>query len=101
MKSLRWRLTLWFGLSLLVVASVLVMSAHWHLDYELRKEKWERTDPAHPDWVLHGSFTDREIHDILRELLQFWFLTGVPVVGLALVAAYFVSRQSVKPVREV
>lgn len=101
MKSLRWRLTLWFALSLLVVVVVLVVSAHWHLDYELRKEKWERTDPAHPDWILHGSFTDKEVRDILHELLQFWSMVGVPVVGLALIAAYFLARHSTKPVREV
>ncbi|MGH7972017.1 MAG: sensor histidine kinase, partial [Limisphaerales bacterium] len=100
MKSLRWRLTAWFALSLLVVVSVLVVSAHWHLDYELRKEKWERTNPAQPDWVLHGSFTDKEVHDILGELLQFWLIVGVPTVGLALVAAYFLARHSTKPVRK-
>lgn len=101
MKSLRWRLTLWYALSLLVAVVVLVLSAHWHLDYELRREKWERTHPAHPDWILHGSFTDKEVHDILGELLGFWAMVGVPVVGLALLAAYFIARQSTKPVRDV
>lgn len=100
MKSLRWRLTVWFALSLLVVASVLVVSAHWHLDYELRKEKWERTNPAQPDWVLHGSFTDKEVHDILGELLQFWLIVGVPAAGLALTVAYLLARHSTKPVRK-
>ncbi len=101
MKSLRWRLTVWFSASLLAVVVFLIATAHWHLDYELRKEKWERTHPAHPDWILHGSFTDKEVHDILRELLQFWVLAGVPVVGLALLMAYFLARQSTKPVRNV
>jgi signal transduction histidine kinase len=99
MKSLRWRLTAWFAVSLLLVVSVLMVSAHWHLDYELRKEKWERSNPSLPDWVLHGSFTDKEVHDILGELLQFWLIVGVPTVGLALLAAYFLARQSTKPVR--
>jgi signal transduction histidine kinase len=101
MKSLRSRLTVWFALSLLVVVAVLVVSASWHLDYELRKEKWERTDPAHPDWILHGSFTDREVRDILAELLQFWSIVGIPLAGLALGAAYFVARHSTKPIRNV
>ncbi len=101
MKALRWRLTLWFALSLLVVVVVLVVSAHWHLDFELRKEKWERTHPSHPDWILHGSFTDKEVHDILGELLQFWLIIGVPVAGVALLAAYWLARQSTKPVRNV
>ncbi len=101
MKSLRWRLTLWFALSLLLVVMVFVFSAHWHLDHELRKEKWERTHPAHPDWILHGSFTDREVQDILGELLQVWSFVGVPAIALALLAAYFIARQSTKPVRNV
>jgi signal transduction histidine kinase len=100
MKSLRWRLTAWFAVSLLLVVCVLMVSAHWHLDYELRKEKWERSNPAQPDWILHGSFTDKEVHDILGELLQFWLIVGVPTVGLALAAAYFFARHSTKPVRK-
>ncbi|MBU6399493.1 MAG: hypothetical protein KGS61_04180 [Verrucomicrobia bacterium] len=101
MKSLRWRLTLWFTASLLTVVAILVVSAHWHLDAELRMEKWERTHPAHPDWILHGSFTDQEVHDILGELLRFWLVVGVPVVGATLLAAYVLARQSIKPIREV
>ena len=78
MKALRWRLTLWFAASLLVVVSVLALSGLWHLDHELRQEKWERTHPAHPDWILHGSFTDREVQDIVGELARFWTMVGVP-----------------------
>jgi signal transduction histidine kinase len=101
MKSLRWRLTLWFGISLLVVVTGLILAAHRHLDYELRQEKWELTTPEHPDWVLHGSYTDKEVQDILGELVQFWIMVGVPLVGLALVSAYFIARRSIRPVREV
>ena len=101
MKSLRWRLTLWFGFSLLLVVTVLILAAHRHLDYELRQEKWERTSADHPDWILHGSYSDKEVQDILDELLQFWSILGVPLVGLALVSAYFIARRSDRPVREV
>lgn len=101
MKSLRWRLTVWFAVSLLGVLAVMTISAHWHLDSELRQEKWERTRPEHPDWILHGSFTDLEVHDILKELLQVWLLVGTPAALLAVIAAYLLARQSLKPVREV
>lgn len=101
MKSLRWRLTLWFALSLLGVLAVMALSAHWHLDSELRQEKWERTRPDQPDWILHGSFTDQEVHDILKELIQVWLLIGTPAVVLAVAAAYLLARHSLKPVREV
>ncbi len=101
MKSLRWRLTLWFGISLLLVVTALILAAHRHLDYELRQEKWERTTQERPDWILHGSYSDKEVRDILGELVQFWVLVGVPLVGLALVSAYFIARRSDRPVREV
>jgi signal transduction histidine kinase len=101
MKSLRWRLTLWFAGSLLVVVVALMVAAHWHLDYELRQEKWEHTRPTQPDWVLHGSFTDQEVHDILGELAGFWLLIGVPLVGVALVSAYFIARHSTRPVQQI
>jgi signal transduction histidine kinase len=100
MKSLRWRLTLWFAVSLLVVVAVLAVSGLWHLDYELRQEKWERTHPAHPDWVLHGSFTEKEVRDILGELIEFWVMVGVPLAGLALLSAHLLARKSTRPVRE-
>lgn len=101
MKSLRWRLTLWFAVSLLMVVVGLMVAAHWHLNYELHQEKWERTHPANPDWVLHGSFTDQEVHDILGELAGFWLLVGVPLVGLALAAAYFIARRSTRPIQQI
>jgi len=101
MKSLRWRLTLWFAVSLLVVVTGLILAAHWHLDYELRQEKWERTTPQNPDWILHGSYSDKEVQDILGELVRFWIIVGVPLVGVALVSSYFIARRSDRPVRDV
>lgn len=101
MKSLHWRLTLWFAISLLVVVGGLMVAAHWHLNYELHQEKWERTHPANPDLVLHGSFTDREVHDILAELAEFWLMIAVPLVGMALGAAYFIARRSTRPVQQI
>jgi signal transduction histidine kinase len=50
---------------------------------------------------LHGSYSDKEIHDILGELVQFWIWVGVPLLALALVSAYFIARRSERPVREV
>lgn len=101
MKPLRWRLTLWFAVSLLAVVALLMASAYWHLDYELRKEKWERTHPSHPDWILHGSFTDQEVRDILGELAKFWLVIGIPVVSLAIASGYFIARRSMRPVQEI
>ncbi len=100
MKSLRWRLTLWFAVSLLAIVALLIGAAHWHLDYELRQEKWEHTNLGRSDWVLHGSFTDQEVHDILGELAGFWLVLAVPGVALALLAADYIARRSTRPVKE-
>src|ERR1019366_9953835 len=101
MRSLRVRLTVLFAVSLLVVVAGLMLAAHWHLDYELRQEKWERTHPAQPDWILHGSFTDREVRDILGELARFWLIVGIPLIALAVGAAYLIARRSTRPIRQI
>jgi signal transduction histidine kinase len=101
MRSLRLRLTALFATSLLVVVAGLMLAAHWHLDYELRQEKWERTHPAQPDWILHGSFTDREVRDILGELARFWIMVAVPLIALAVAAAYWIARRSTRPIRQI
>ena len=58
MNSLRWRIALWFTLSVLVVAAVFVGATHAHLQHELRAERWER---AHPDagYRIRGQSTHR------------------------------------------
>ena len=53
MNSLRWRIALWFSLSVLVVSAVFMGATHAHLQHELRAERWERAHPDHPDWILH------------------------------------------------
>lgn len=46
--NFRLRLALWSALSVLMIAAVLIFSAHWHLDDELRKDRWDRTQPLEP-----------------------------------------------------
>ncbi len=101
MKSLHLRLTLWFAISFFCVVTLLVLSAYWHLDHELRKEKWERAHPGHQDWTLHASFSDDEVRDILDELIEVWLIIGVPLAALATGLAYLVARRSVRPVRRI
>ena len=68
MNSLRWRIALWFTVSLLAVAAVFVAVTDLHLRHELRVEKWERTEPGQADWTLHGSYSEAEVDDIAGEL---------------------------------
>lgn len=95
----RLRLAAWFGLSVLLIAVVLVFTAHWHLDEELRKDRWDRTHPEFPNWVIHGSYTDAEVQDILGELMRVWVWVGVPLVLASVAVGYFMALRSVRPIR--
>lgn len=54
----------------MVVIALFLSIAYWHLEHELRQEKWERVHPDHPDWILHGSYSDAEVRDIVGELIK-------------------------------
>lgn len=99
--SFRFKLAAWFVLSFVVLAGVLMFTAHRHLDEELREDRWDRSHPQFPGWVIHGSYTDDEVHDILGELLHVWVLVGVPVVISSLAVGYFMARRSLMPVRRI
>jgi signal transduction histidine kinase len=101
MKSLRWRIALWFTLSLLAVLGVFVVITYTHLQHELRVEKWERTQPGHGDWALHGSYSESEVNDIAGELWQLSLYYAGPVALLALGLGYYLSRRSLQPVAEI
>lgn len=97
--SYRFKIATWFGVSLTALISLLVVTAHWHLDEELRKDRWDRSHPKYPNWVIHGSYTNREVHDILGELLKIWLWFGVPAVATSLGVGVLLARRSVRPVR--
>jgi signal transduction histidine kinase len=96
--NFRLRLAAWFGISLAVLTAILMATAHWHLDEELRHDKWDRSHPKYPNWSIHGSFTDAEVQDILGELMKVWLWVGVPVLGLALGIGFLLARRSVRPI---
>ncbi len=99
--NFRIRMAIWFGMALVAIVALLIMTAHQHLDHELRLEKWDRTHPKYPGWSLHGSYTDSEVHDILGELMQVWGWIGLPSLGLALGAGFLLARRSMRPVRSI
>jgi signal transduction histidine kinase len=98
--NFRFRVAAWFSLSVLLLAGALVFSAHWHLDGELRKDRWDRTHPGFPEWVIHGSYTDEEVHDILGELVQVWLWVGLPLIFGSVLAGLFIAKRSIRPIRQ-
>jgi len=99
--NFRFKVTLWFSISVIVIVSVLLLVAHAHLDEELREDRWDRSHPQFPEWVIHGSFTDAEVQDILDELLWIWLVVGVPLVAASVGIEYWIAVQSVLPVRKI
>lgn len=99
--NFRARMTAWFGLALIGIVGLLIFTAHQHLDHELRLKKWDRSHPKYPDWSLHGSYTDAEVHDILGELIQTWIWVGLPALGLALGLGFLLANRSIRPVRSI
>jgi len=95
------RMAAWFGLALVGIVGILIFTAHQHLDHELRQEKWDRSHPNYPEWSLHGSYTDAEVHDILGELIQVWVWVGLPALGLALGAGFLLANRSLGPVKRI
>jgi signal transduction histidine kinase len=99
--SFRLRVAAWFVLSVILLAGTLFLSAHYHLDEELRKDRWDRSHPEFPGWIIHGSYTDEEVQDILGELLQVWLWVGIPVILLSAVVGWFIAMRSIRPIRKI
>jgi len=101
MKSLRARLTVWFGLVFLGLVAAFTFLTHHTLEDELRNRTWQKDYPDHPDWKLHGSFSEAEVQDISRELMASAVGWSVPLAVIALVGGYWLARHSLRPIASV
>lgn len=101
MKSLVGRLALWFGASFVLVTVVMVYATHHHLQEELHDKHWKTDYPTHPDWKIHGSYSEAEIDDILDELIEGALLYGIPLSIGAGLLGYWLARKSVRPIGSV
>jgi signal transduction histidine kinase len=99
--SFRLRIATWVVLSCMVLIGVMMSTAYYQLEEELRRGRWDRTHPKIPGWVLHNSYSEEEIQDILGELLQTWLWTAGPLIGLSLGAGLLLARRSLRPVHEI
>lgn len=98
MKSLRWRLAAWFGVSVLLLLTTFVSCTYYFLHSELHNRKWQRDYPDHPDWKLHGSYSEAEIADIMGELIEISLLYGLPLTLAAIVIGFALSNHSLRPI---
>lgn len=101
MKSLRWRMTVWLVASFLAVTAAFMFMSYRLLVEELRHKAWQTHYPEHPDWKLHGSFSDAEVRDIMTELFEAIMLGTLPLlVGTALLG-WWLARKSLSPISSV
>ncbi|MBK7999932.1 MAG: HAMP domain-containing protein [Verrucomicrobia bacterium] len=98
MKSLRIRLTLWFTLGFVAVTVIHITFTYRRLDLELRKDSFERENKINPNWILHGSYTEEEVENIMGEMLRSSLLVSVPLVVLISALGYYIARQSLRPI---
>ncbi len=101
MKSLRTRLTLWYGLGFAAVAAAFIFLLHLTLASELLEKACNKTYPDLPDWKLHDSLTEAEVHQISNDLLTTALLWLIPVTVVAVAGGYWLARQSLRPIANV
>lgn len=97
-RSLQTRTTIWFALSTLGVTLVFALVTYLHLRHELSVERWERSHPDRPDFILHGSYSQDEVNDIAGELLHLSLLYSAAVAIVAIALGVYLSRQALRPV---
>ena len=101
MNSLRARMAVWFGFCFLLVSTVQMGLTYHGLNKELRQKSWRRDYPEHPDWKLHGSYSDAEVQDVLGELMEMSLLGSAPLVLIAGLLGYWLARKSLRPIASV
>jgi signal transduction histidine kinase len=101
MKSLRTRLTLWFGIGFIVITAAFTVLIHHTLEAELLQKACNKIYPELPEWRLHDSLTEAEVTEIANELMKSALLWAVPVVFAAIAGGYWLARQSLRPIASV
>ena len=99
--NFRLKMVAWCVLSIVLIVGGLIGVAHWHLDGELRKDGKDRSHGRNPGWVIHGSYTDDEVQDILGELMTAWLWIAVPLLLASGAVGYFIAERSLRPVRRI
>ena len=101
MKSLRTRLTLWFGIGFIVITAAFTILIHHTLEAELLQKACSKAYPELPDWNLHNSLTEIEVKSIADELMKSALLWAMPVLLVAIAGGYWLARQSLRPIASV
>lgn len=99
--SFRFRIAAWVVLSCTLLIGVMMLTAYCQLEEELREGRVDQTHPKTPGWVIHNSYEEEEIEDILGEMTRTWLWTAAPLIGLSLGAGLLLARRSLRPVHDI
>ncbi len=99
--SFRFRIAAWVVVSCTLLIGVMIFTAHTELEEELRAGRVDRHHQNVPGWVLHNSFSEEEIQDILGELIDTWLWTSAVMIVLSLGAGLLLARRSLRPVHDI
>ena len=99
--SFRFRIAAWAVASCTLLILVMMFSAYRQLEEELRAGRRDETHPKVPGWVIHNTYPEEEIEEILGELVKTWLWTAVPLIGLSLGAGLLLARRSLRPVHDI
>jgi signal transduction histidine kinase len=84
-----------------LLIGVMMFTAHTELEEELRAGRVDRHHHNVPGWVLHNSFSEEEIQDILGEVMHTWFWTAGLIIALSLGGGLLLARRSLRPVHDI
>ncbi len=98
MKTLKWKLTVWYVLGFMGTLAILFKVTVRQLTLELHQKNLSEHYPDHPDWQLHGSFSTDEVNDIIWELTEIGLLYLAPMLLVTLIIGYFLASRSLAPV---
>jgi signal transduction histidine kinase len=99
--SFRFRIAAWVVVSCTLLIGVMIYTAHTELEEELRAGRVDRHHQQVPGWVLHNTYAEEEIQDILGELMQTWLWTAAVMIALSLGAGLLLARRSLRPVHDI
>ncbi|HEX7654416.1 MAG TPA: histidine kinase dimerization/phospho-acceptor domain-containing protein [Verrucomicrobiae bacterium] len=101
MKSLRTRLTLWFGIWFIIIASAFTVLINHRLETTLLQKACNKAYADLPDWNIRNTMTEAEVDTIAKELTKSALIWALPVVVLAIAGGYWLARQSLQPIARV
>jgi signal transduction histidine kinase len=99
--SFRFRIAAWVVGSCTLLIAVMMVTGYRQLEEELREGRKDPTHPGTTEWIIHNSYAEEEIRDILGEMTRSWLWTGVPIIALSLGAGLLLARRALRPVHDI